>query len=157
MIREEIIDKIGAQLEEMDFDSEFDRFTKEYPVLHAYLGNEQFQALSDDEFMTLWFATIVIIKSYEEAGFKEIQIDPKLLEEHESDNWSVFENSKPGGFNKKLDVFFDRTNQEDLLAFIEDLLTDDEEEETTLTSAAKEILFISLCAITEVLDDLLNK
>jgi hypothetical protein len=150
MIREELIEKIVDQLETAEFENELEKLKMQYPLLHAYLLNDQLETLTDDEFMILFFDALVIVKSFEQSGTMPSALSEERLEELESDNWNRLHDSKPVNFHEKLDVFFEATRQEDLLAFIEDSLADDDEQ--LVSSAAREILFICLKSIVDLLD-----
>lgn len=140
MIRDQIIEGVLEELEHADFEKQIEGFNETYPVLQAYLLNDQLKSLTHDEFMLLFFNALVIAKCFESIKCIPEQIDPSILEEAESKNWSMLENTKPQGFRDKLDVFFETSTQEDLLAFIEDSLADDED--LIISSAVKEILFV---------------
>jgi len=149
MIKESIIDIAADMLENADFEAELASFKEKYPVLHSYLLNEQLSLLTEEEYQILWFDAMVLVRSFELADLIPTSITAIDLEDFESNNWSLFENSKPMGFRDKLNIFFEQTEQEDLLAFVEDSLADDEE--MPISSAAKEIIFISLLSILDVL------
>jgi len=140
-----------VDLEGSDFETELERLKIDYPDISAYLLNDQLDALIEEEFRILWFNALVIIKSFEKAEQIPEKLDKKSLEEHESSNWSLLQNSKPVGFNEKLDAFFKDSEQEDLLALIEDSLAEDDEMQ--ITSAAKEIIFICLKSLVDLFDE----
>lgn len=150
MIKEEIIEKVLDQLEKAEFDIELGNIKAKYPVLHAYLMNDQLEALTEEEFKLFLFDALVIIRSFEAANSMPEELNAKWLEDKESDNWNLLQNSKPVNFHEKLDVFFQDTHEEDLLAFVEDSLVDDEE--SPISSAAREIMFICLKSIMDLLD-----
>lgn len=140
MISDQIIEGVLEELEHADFEKQIEVFNEAYPVLQSYLLNDQLKSLTHEEFMLLFFNALVIARCFESIKSIPEQIDPAILEEAESKNWSMLENAKPQGFREKLDVFFETSTQEDLLAFIEDSLADDEE--FIISSAVKEILFV---------------
>lgn len=150
MIREDLIDKILTELEAADFEQELEDFKVKYPILFSYLMNEQLASLTDEEFQLLFFDAIVMVKSFEATGNMPVEINPVILEDKESANWNLMQNGKPVAFQEKLDVFFKETEQEDLLAFIEDSLAEDDE--FTISSAAREIMFICLKSVLDLLD-----
>lgn len=151
MITEIQIEKQSQSLENADFEGELKLLSHTHKMLHSYLMNEQLEMLNEDEYKILWFDGMVIIKCFEEARGYQIEDDEKMIENLESKGWAMLENSKPAGFREKLDVFFENTRQEDLLAFVEDSLADDDE--MTISSAAKEIIFITLYTLIEYLDN----
>jgi hypothetical protein len=150
MIKEDLIDKMLMELEAADFQQELDEFKVKYPVVFSYLMNDQLASLTEEEFQLLFFDAIVIIKCFESVGTIPETIHPATLEDKESANWNLMQNSKPATFQEKLDVFFRETNQEDLLAFIEDSLSEDDE--FVISSAAREIMFICLKSVLDLLD-----
>ena len=152
MISEKTIEKVAMNLEHSSFEGEMQNLKDAYPVIHAYLLNDQLEHLSEEEYQLLLFGALVILHSFEQE--KEIgpEILPSQLEDMESANWAAFDNSKPTGFREKLDSFFNDTEEEELLAFIEDLVADDEE--MPISSAAKEVIFISLKSLVDVVGQL---
>ena len=155
MILEKDIERIASVLEESNFEKELGSFQKNQPMLYSYLLDDQFELLNEDEYLIFWFASMVIVKSFEAKGSIAPISDTLLFEEIESANWALLENSKPLAFNNKIDVFFEKTNHEDLLAFVEDRLADDDEMQ--VGSAAREIIFISLVSIIDLLDSVTSK
>ena len=62
---------------------------------------------------------------------KEISIES--FQKCEESNWEIFNESKTKIFREPLDTFFENYIEEDLLAFIEDMLTlEDNDEITTI-------------------------
>lgn len=150
MIPEKDIDQIINALQEKDFDEELLLFKTENPLLHAYLLNDQYDLLTEDEYAVFWFGAMVIVKSFKAQGFSMTLSDPKILEDIESGNWALLENAKPQAFSQKINIFFENTKQEDLLAFVEDSLVDDDE--MPISSASREIIFISLLSIIDLFE-----
>ena len=151
MITEVLIEKVMNQLEHADFERELQDLKAHFPIVYSYLANDQLQSLSEEEYQIMLFSALVIIKSFELSGTLRNERDSELLENKESSNWNLLRNSKPTGFSEKLDVFFENSKQEDLLAFVEDILTDDDEFQ--IGSAAREIIFICLKSIIDYLDE----
>lgn len=152
MIQEELIDQILVKVEAADFQQELDDFKNQYPILFSYLMNDQLASLTEEEFQLLFFDAIVMLKCFESVGKIPGEFDPKALEDKESANWNLMQNTKPIAFQEKLDVFFEETRQEDLLAFIEDSLAEDDE--FAISSAAREIMFICLKSVLDLLDEI---
>lgn len=150
MIQETLIEEVLENLENADFSEEMDKFKSHFPVIYTYLLNDQLESLTEEEFQLLFFDALVIVRCFEKQGKVPDQLNPEQLEEIESANWNLLQNSKPVNFTEKLDVFFQNSRQEDLLAFIEDSLVEDEDQ--TVSSAAREIIFIFLKSIVDLLD-----
>ncbi|MFT5382917.1 MAG: hypothetical protein ACI81W_000313, partial [Saprospiraceae bacterium] len=65
--------------------------------------------------------------------------------------WEKLSENQSKGFRDKLDVFFENTSQEDLLAFVEDALVQDEEDDM-ISPEGREYVFITLKTIIDCLD-----
>ena len=75
---------------------------------------------------------MVIWRSVEHAGPGKEAIRPNRISDAEEANWTKLEEATGRTFRERLDVFFENTPQEDLLAFIEDSLTlEDSDDEST--------------------------
>ncbi len=153
MIPEKIID---AAIESMGTQNEdgYERFIKEFetkqPVVLGYLFSDNMKLLTEKERNLLLYIVMVIRKSYLKThnGQEPSPVSPDQLGEAEDKNWSQIEELQHLDFRKKLDVFFEKTPQEDLLAFVEDILSDDDEE--IITKTAREYIFIAAKTIVDV-------
>lgn len=148
MITEEIIDQSIDRIQQMDFDEAFGQFSKKHPLLVSYLAGEQFAVLEDTEYQILLFEAMIIAECFNDIDLGKDETTAELLEECESANWAAFDSEENGSFHDRLDIFFDHTDEEDLLAFIEDSLVDDEESEP-IHPASREIIFITLKSIVD--------
>lgn len=148
MITEEIIDQSIETIRKMDFEDAFNKFSQKHPLLVSYLAGEQFAVLDESEYQILLFEAMIIAECFPDAEFGNDETTAELLEEFESANWAAFDNDEQGSFHDRLDVFFENTDEEELLAFIEDSLVDDEEAEP-IHAASKEIIFISLKSLVD--------
>lgn len=148
MITEEIIDQSIERIQQMDFEDAFKQFSQKHPLLVSYLGGEQFAVLEETEYQILLFEAMIIAECFPEVDFGNDETTAELLEECESANWAAFDNDDQGSFHDRLDIFFEDTDEEDLLAFIEDSLVDDEESEP-IHAASKEIIFITLKSLVD--------
>ena len=155
MIKETLIDTILESLEHSDPDSDLLDLRTRHPELHAYLLSEQFDLLTEEELQWLLFNGLVIVRCFE-AENHSFSITSELLEDCESANWKVMDSATPASFSDKLDVFFTESNQEDLLAYIEDSLADDEDKDLSVSPVAREILFITLKSVVDAFDRLLE-
>lgn len=88
-----------------------------------------------------WFSigTLILFVLKENGVALPTDEETDILEEIEDKNWTIFEATK-GKFREKVSVFFEGYEEEDLLAFVEDMVTGDEEE--ALSSVARDIIFI---------------
>lgn len=93
----------------------------------AYLMSEQFELLSEAEREYMLWLALVVWQSVTKAGEPRMA-DVAQVEAADEANWETLNAIKAKSFREKLDPFFEQTEQEDLLAFLEDSLTDDGEE-----------------------------
>lgn len=147
-ISEKIIDRITKALdsEENGYDQAIADMQAKQPILFSYLLSESFKLLIEEESEYLLYLALVIWKAVDAEVTDLPLLDSEKIEEIEEKNWTLLNETKARKFNEKLDVFFDKYPQEDLLAFVEDALVDDEDEEENafVTKEGKELLFIGL-------------
>jgi len=136
MIKEEQIDAQVLAMQEPDFEDEFVEAAEEY---WHYLNSESFQGLSDKEHELLFFLNSVVYNVVEAAEGCSIDFAMALFQDREEDNWAVREEHK--NWESAADAFFEGHGEEDLLAFVEDMLNSEESED--LTEIGKEVLFIT--------------
>jgi broad specificity phosphatase PhoE len=80
----------------------------------------------------------------------------EALSEAEEKNWELLEASPAKRFRERLDVLFAHSAQEDLLAFLEDMLAepeDDEDADTepSLSREGREPMFVLLKSVVDCL------
>ena len=149
MILEKTIDKVIEELETADFENEVTVLSEQQPALVAYLFSEDFDLLTQDEREYMLYLTIVLYKSVEAERGKISPIKEINLETAEEHNWTLLENISEKRFRDRITIFFEKTSQEDLLAFIEDALTDDEDK--LVTPEGREPIFVALKSIVDIL------
>ena len=115
----------------------------------AYLFNEDFKVLTKEERDFMLFLLLVVWKAIKNTGAVVAPITEKQLSDAEESNWAKIQTSKAKNFRDKLDVFFEQYPQEDLLAFIEDAITDEEEE--LVTKEGRESLFVTMKSVIDCL------
>lgn len=131
------IEQIGQNNENIVID-----FGAEHPVLSNYLLSDQFLSLNGEEKNLLLFCFLVLFQSIP----KELRADFNFeeFEEAEEKNWTLFEDNQKLSWDEKTNLAFKDYKQEDLLAFVEDLLVDDESEEVQdISIIGKEFIFIT--------------
>ncbi len=149
MISEATIDAQVNELDPDNFEADLAEFAEAQPHLMDYLTNEENGAFTAAEQELLLFAGLVIYRSVRmDHPFVDIIEGPQIAELEEA-NFSLLQEQKTRGFRERITAFFDQSDQEDLLAFIEDLLLD--EENTEVTAEGREPLFISLKTVMDVL------
>jgi hypothetical protein len=152
-IDENTIDEIAVQLgtSESSRAAAVNALRVEQPVLLAYLFSENFDAFLDREREYLLFLVLVIMESAKAKTKEPLPaITEDILGEVEESNWSRIQTVSAKRFRERLDVFFDNTHQEDLLAFVEDALID--EEDGLLSKEGREPIFIVLKSIIDALE-----
>ena len=129
-------------------DSSEKEFISKFPVILSYLTSNQFDILSEEEYMILMFEAIVLLKAIENKQNNMDDAEGAQLEALETKNWDKFESFSNMSFEEKTDKLFDNKN-EDIVDFILSGFESDEDEYdfVEISSAAKEILLISLKTI----------
>jgi len=149
-VPEEIIDKAVEQVSATN-DQAFllQTLGEEQPAILGYLLSENFQLFSDQERDFVFFLCLVIWQAIKDTNPQVDQLNPESLDKAEEKNWEVLSAVKAKSFRERLDVFFENTTQEDLLAFIEDSLEQDEDSFISIES--REFLFVSMKSIIDAL------
>lgn len=134
MITESDIDSFIVSMEAQTSGQDDD-----YPTeLEDYLEAEIFPNLTKEEAEVLHFCLTVIYGTIKSAkSGKKFDLDEYM--DAEEANWAFRDKNK--SFISSLDKYFDDYPEEDLLAFVEDMIVDDEDQE--LSIAGQEIIFIS--------------
>jgi hypothetical protein len=150
-VSESIIDQVILELEKEKKAPELilTDLKEEEPVLTAYLFSETFDIFAQTEKDYLLYLALVIWNAVNQAKLKREAIAEGQLGSTEEKNWEIFEEAKGKSFREKLDVFFEAYPQEDLLAFVEDALTDDED--NLISHESRSAAFISLKTIIDCL------
>jgi hypothetical protein len=137
-----------------------EKFQKKQLSLFAYLQSEPTESFTQEEKDWLLFIALIIFESCEQSGFTPEMISPEEVVDAEEQNWEMLEEVQARNFHDRLDVFFEDTDQEDLLSFIEVALTEPEEEEENgelvddapiVTPEAREPMFVMLKTLVDVL------
>jgi hypothetical protein len=161
-INDQYIDQVLEQLDTVDdeFEKSFIEFAAKQPVIFSFLDKENMSILSEEEAEYLEYLAMVIYRSIEKVYKYMPVLTEDQLGEAEEQNWEVMESIKGTLFNDKLDAFFEGYPQEDLLAFIEDSLTEDPEDPDAnmdfITDEGREPMFVALKSILDAFDKLLK-
>lgn len=140
IISEDQIDRIieslanPAQVEAMMLSLE-----QEAPGYLAYVFSEDTKMLGPAEQDALTFIIATFWKCTTQSQWTNPELSEDEISEIEEKNWDLLQQGK-GDFREKLNVFFDNFSQEDMLAFIEDMLMDEEQE--AISKEGKEHIFI---------------
>ena len=119
------------------------------PLILSYLFIEDFRLFTQEERDFMLFMVLVIWKAIKSTGKELALVTEEQLSKAEELNWEKMQASSGKNFRDKLDVFFDQYPQEDLLAFVEDAITDEEEE--FITKEGRESIFVSMKSIIDCL------
>ena len=152
MIKEATIERVIERLEigEDDFAQEIQDFAHAQPHLTAYLTNEENESFNDEERTLLLFGAIVIYQSVTDELTDPTLASEAMIEQAEEENYALM--PAKGSLRDRFTPFFKESGEEELLAFIEDLLVA-EEGDDTISKEAREPMFISLKTVVDVLTD----
>lgn len=152
-IPESIIDQKAAAIGEMeDFSDLIQNLKDRQPALLAFLLSENFDLLTQSEKDYMLFLALVVWESVQAIHPEQEFIAPEDVEKIEEENWEKLSENQAKGFRDKLDVFFENTTQEDLLAFVEDALVQDEEDDM-ISQEGRDYVFVTLKTIIDCLDE----
>ena len=159
-VNETIIEQEAAQLDAAtdNYEAAIAQLTAEQPQVLAYLFSDAFKMLTKEERAYFLYLGLVIWKAIW-VEHKDIPaLDEDTIGRYEERNWEIMDKSSNKKFRERLDVFFEKTPQEDLLAFIEDsLVSDADDQEDFLTTPGREMIFVGLKTIVDVLLPTNNK
>ena len=94
------------------------------------------------------FLVLVIFKSIQKEVPNLLNPNPETIGKWEEKNWDLLNSVTSKKFRERMDVFFKDYFQEDLLAFVEDALTE-EEEELLVTKIGREPMFVALKSLID--------
>ena len=149
-VSEKVIDSISEALENADFEREIEIFGKEQPALLGYVFSEDFELLTREEREYMLYLLIVLWKSIEQVEGELPVIHTDNISEAEERNWELLDAVTETRFRDRMNVFFEDSDQEDLLAFIEDALIEDDDD-SVVTKEGREPMFVALKSIVDVL------
>lgn len=151
-VSENMIDAVILELEEADFEQEVAILGEKQPVLLGYVLSEDFELLTNEEREWLLYLVLVVWKATEKVHGKIGPLSKNALETAEEANWERLESVTAKRFRDRMTPFFDNYDQEDLLAFVEDSLTEDEEDtQAVVTKEGREPMFVALKSVIDVL------
>ncbi len=150
MIQEATIERILERIESGmdDFSAEIQDFVEAQPHLAAYLTNEDSDTLNEDERTLLLFGAIVIYQSVMDERTIPGVISEEMVGQLEEENYALM--PEKGAFRERLTPFFEDSEEEELLAFAEDLIVTEADEEG-ITKEAREPMFIALKTVVDCL------
>lgn len=148
-VPEQLIDTVAEELGASEglFSVTLQEMEEGQPVLMAYLFSDNFSLFTEKEREFLLFLIIVVYESTKRVNGIPRPIIEDELSQAEEQNWTRLQTAKGRGFHEKLDVFFQDTSQEDLLAFAEDGLSDIED--GYVTKEGREAIFITVKSVID--------
>ena len=149
-VSEKVIDGISEALENADFEREIEIFGKQQPALLGYVFSEDFELLTREEREYMLYLLIVLCKCIEQVEGELPVIHADNLGEAEERNWELLDAVTETRFRDRMNVFFEDSDQEDLLAFIEDALIEDDDD-SVVTKEGREPMFVALKSVVDVL------
>ncbi len=152
MIQESTIERVLSRLEvgDEDFAIELQDFAEAQPNLATFLTNEENEILSEEERSLLLFGALVIYQSVQEERTEGAPVSETMIGQAEEENYALM--PEKGNFRDRLTPFFEDSDEEELLAFIEDLISAETEEET-ISKEARAPMFLALKTVVDVLTD----
>jgi hypothetical protein len=151
-ISEDMIDAVILKLETADFEQEVAFLGEKQPILLGYVLSEDFELLTNAEREWLLYLVLVVYQAIESGGKKIDPLSKNDLEAAEEANFERLETVTAKRFRDRMTPFFEGYPQEDLLAFVEDSLTEDEEDtDNFLTKEGREPMFVALKSVIDVL------
>ena len=152
MIQEATIEATLDRLENSidTLDEQVQDLASQQPELLGYLTNEDVEAFTESERDILLFAAVVIYESVRAEGGGRRAITGKALTEAEERHYELIQQTK-GPFRERVTPFFEQSEEEELLAFVEDLTISETEGNGALSNEAREPFFVTLATVVEVL------
>lgn len=136
MITEAQIEETIAQMEAEEFQ---DDFAQTQTIFWNYLNSDGFSGLTEKERQMMFFVHSTIYHTCKKQMEEMLAFDIEEFQHHEDQNWALRE--EVANVTEAIDQYFDGFVEEDLLAFVEDMLVIDEESE--ITELGKEVIFIT--------------
>jgi len=148
-ISEKIIDRVAEEIggSEEAFNEATVDLSMEQPNVAAYIFSDNFDLFTDAEKQYFLFLVLVVFKSIKNEVENLPKTTAEALGKYEEKNWELINEVTSKQFRDRLNIFFKKTPQEDLLAFIEDALLDEEEE--LITKIGREPMFVALKSIID--------
>ena len=122
---------------------------QEQPNLNPFIFQDAYAVLTKDEQEYLLYIILILYQSIKEESEVLEPMSSKDLQEAEEANWTLWEGEKAKNIQDKNSVLFENTDQEELLAFVEDMVLDDEESE--LSKVGQEIAMVVGKTLIDVL------
>jgi hypothetical protein len=154
-VSEKIIDAVIEELENYDdeqYEAQMEAFAEAQPVLFAWLFSEHFELLNEDEKGYLQYLALIAWRSIMQVDGSVEAVSEDQIGEAEEANYAILDASTAKKFRDRLNVFFEGSPQEDLLAFAEEAVLEDEDDiDSLVTKEGREPIFVALKTMVDVL------
>ncbi len=155
-VPESVIDAMVDQLERSPESAEdiLLELNDRQPALAPFVLSNNEGSFDEGEEAFLLYLLLIIWKSHEQVNGPQPAIEPEELEAAEESNWELLEQlpASVKKFRERLDVLFEGSPQEDLLAFVEDALLEDEEGDgLPVTREGREPIFVLMKTVIDCL------
>lgn len=154
-VSEKIIDAVIDELENLNddqYEARMEAFASAQPVVFAWLFSEHFDLLSDDEKGYLQYLSLIAWSANVKVNGTGEAVSEEQIGQAEEHNYELLENTTAKKFRDRLNVFFENTPQEDLLAFAEDAVLEDEDDpEALVTKEGRELIFVAVKTLVDVI------
>lgn len=143
----EVIESLNAS--DAALEKAEDHMIESQPDLVGFLTQEELDILSEEEQDFLMILSLSMIEAARRICGSLPIITAEALGDAEEQNYAMLESAKGTNFRDRISAFFDDYPQEDLLAFVEDALTDDEDD--VVTQEGRETLFVTLKSVIDAM------
>lgn len=116
-------------------------FMDQYPTLLAYLEQESNDVLLEEERDLQWYIIVVCLSAIADQDIEIPEFTVEGLTTAEEKNWDTLQQTGSGDWRERLTPFFKEYPEEDLLAFVEDMVQEDED--GPLTTIGREVIFVT--------------
>jgi hypothetical protein len=152
LIKEATIERVLERLESGadDFAIEIQDFAHSQPSLMTYLTDEENDVFTDPERELLLFGSLVIYQSVTNQLVEPEPVSEDSIGQADEANYALVGEGK-GDFRTRITPLFEKSPEEELLAFAEDLLIGGDDDDDNISVEAREPLFITLKTVVDVL------
>lgn len=154
IIKEEDIDTVYVQLA-MDPEGGvkvMSDFAESQPHVAAWLLGDGFDVLTEDEQDYMFFLATSVYLAVKSKVEQMPVLDGESLRNAEERNWSLLEGVKAKSFQDRITVLFEDSDQEDLLAFVEDSLAEDDVfQDDVTTPVGREPIFVAMKSLIDAM------
>lgn len=152
MVSENKVEEIVLALEDEQLLEEVVETIKaSQPDIIAFLSQESARLLTEEEYSLLWYLVAAIMHSWGEEYGSVPTLSSDALGEREELLWTWIDKDVKQPFANRLDAFFEATEEEELMALVEDLTVPDED--YVVTEIGRPILVAMAATVIVCLSD----